>query len=605
MAAPAALAAADGGYFPERYGLAGVAFLLVAAVALLLRDTVEWGPLDAALTAALTALVGWTALSAVWAPTAGPPLQEAQRTLAYAAAALAGLLIVRSGGLASLASGILAGICTVALVALATRLLPGRLSDFEPVEGYQLAEPIGYWNALGILVVVGLVLAAGFAAHADGRPARVAAAAAVPVLAAALAFTFSRGSWIALAIGLAALTALDPGRARLSSRILLLAPAPVLAVAISLRLDGLTERSATLEQARHDALVLAPVLAGASLLAVGIVLASDAVERRLELPAWVARAYAGALATVGGACIVVALFAAGGPVELVERAHDSFTAPLPRAAEPELGARLASFSGNGRAEYWRVAWRVVEDEPALGAGAGTYERAWLEQRPVAFPARDAHNLYLELLAELGPVGLALLAAAFAVPLIALARARVRPAAAAAGAAYVAFLSHAAVDWDWEVPAVTATAVLLGVGLVACARSGRPERQLRPLARVASVAVVAIVLTAATAAQLGNTALASAEASLGAADAQAASSAARRAQTLVPWSAEPWRLLGEAQVLAGNQRAGLHSLREAARRDPGDWRVWYDLALAGEPGAAARAASLNPLAPELSRLGNPP
>jgi predicted Zn-dependent protease len=47
------------------------------------------------------------------------------------------------------------------------------------------------------------------------------------------------------------------------------------------------------------------------------------------------------------------------------------------------------------------------------------------------------------------------------------------------------------------------------------------------------------------------------------------------------------------------------LLAALERDPGDWELWYDLALASEGGgrarAAARARALNPLAPELTGL----
>ena len=51
---------------------------------------------------------------------------------------------------------------------------------------------------------------------------------------------------------------------------------------------------------------------------------------------------------------------------------------------------------------------MVEREPLLGEGAGSFSRTWLRERPVANEARDAHNLYLETLAELGPIGLVLL-----------------------------------------------------------------------------------------------------------------------------------------------------------------------------------------------------
>jgi O-antigen ligase len=88
---------------------------------------------------------------------------------------------------------------------------------------------------------------------------------------------------------------------------------------------------------------------------------------------------------------------------------------------------------------------------------------------VASFARDAHSLYVETLAELGPVGLALLLLALAVPLLAL-RSRGDPLLAAAGAGYVAFLVHAGVDWDWEQPSVTLAGLACGACVLVRARS---------------------------------------------------------------------------------------------------------------------------------------
>ena len=49
---------------------------------------------------------------------------------------------------------------------------------------------------------------------------------------------------------------------------------------------------------------------------------------------------------------------------------------------------------------------MARDEPLHGTGAGSFEAHWLRERPISFYARDAHNLYLETLGELGALGLA-------------------------------------------------------------------------------------------------------------------------------------------------------------------------------------------------------
>jgi O-antigen ligase len=62
-------------------------------------------------------------------------------------------------------------------------------------------------------------------------------------------------------------------------------------------------------------------------------------------------------------------------------------------AQPSLGDRPA---------YWHVAASDVARRPVLGSGAGTFDDVWYANRPITASVRDAHSLYLEVLAELGP-----------------------------------------------------------------------------------------------------------------------------------------------------------------------------------------------------------
>ena len=161
--------------------------------------------------------------------------------------------------------------------------------------------------------------------------------------------------------------------------------------------------------------------------------------------------------------------------------------------EPNIVRRLV---GEQRPRYWHVAWREYTDHKLLGSGAGTFDEYWLRWRTVPSYARDAHSLYLETLAELGPVGLALLLAALTLPLLALRGGR-DPLRATAAAGYVAFLIHAGVDWDWELPATTIAGLLCGSALLVAAR-GEAVPELSPRARAAllvpalALAIVALV-----------------------------------------------------------------------------------------------------------------
>jgi len=189
----------------------------------------------------------------------------------------------------------------------------------------------------------------------------------------------------------------------------------------------------------------------------------------------------------------------------------------------------------------------------LGGGSGSYGEYWFQHRRVPATVHDAHNLYLETLAELGPIGLALLALALAVPLAAVRRARSSPLAAAAVGAYVAYLAHAFIDWDWEMPAVTLTALACGLALLTLARGQSPARTLRPKVRMTALGGTAVLVAFVLLGLLGNSAISASSKSADAGHLARAESQARRAMNFAPWSAEPWRRLGEAQVQHWSQR----------------------------------------------------
>ena len=109
--------------------------------------------------------------------------------------------------------------------------------------------------------------------------------------------------------------------------------------------------------------------------------------------------------------------------------------------------------------------------------------------------------------------------------------------------------------------------------------------------------------------IGNIALARSEQALQADKGKVVVSEAKRAHRWAPWSAQALRDLGDGNVLIGNNRAGLADLQRAARKDPGDWQTWYDLAAAttgrAHALAVARVKALNPAAPELQQLEQPP
>jgi len=301
-----------------------------------------------------------------------------------------------------------------------------------------------------------------------------------------------------------------------------------------------------------------------------------------------------ALAIVVVCAAAIALVRLGGPSGAVR--EFSHAAPSVKA---DRSRRLLSLSGSSRAQYWHVAWRDYRQHPWLGSGAGSFQRDWLRSRPADLPVLDAHSLYLETLAELGPAGLGLLAALLALPVAAGVIARNQPLAAPAFGGYVAYLVHAAQDWDWELPAVT----LAGLGCAAALLilAGRePRRALGRNARAAGLCATILVGLVALGALAGNQTLAAASVSLDADEPARAARDAGWAKHLVPWSPEPWRLHGEALLSQGDLDGARRDFLTALRKDSSDWDSWVDLALVSrgttQKRAVERAHRLNPLEP---------
>jgi hypothetical protein len=422
------------------------------------------------------------------------------------------------------------------------------------------------------------------------------------VLLPTLYFTFSRGALVALAAALLLQLALDPRRGRLAVSALVLGAPAALGVVWASRHHALTAPGATLQTAQSEGGHLAWRLVVLALVAAVLVPLLAFAEQRVRPTAAAIRLLTAVAAGAALVAVAGALVAAGGPVAIVERGIDSFSEPLPAGAG-DLEGRLLSVSGNGRSDYWRVAGGMVRDEPVLGAGAGSFERRWLRERPTSFYARDAHNLYLETLAELGLVALLVLAATLALPFVALRRARrVRFAAASAGA-YGAFVVHAGVDWHWEVPGVTVPALLCAVALLAW-EHGRPTPLASRERRIAAALLVPVTAVALVA-HVGNRAMAASEDATAAGSTAEGAAEAQRAQSWAPWSHRPHQLLGEARLARREDDAARTSLRRALALDRRDWSIWYDLALVQEGAARERALSealrLNPLSPELAEL----
>jgi O-antigen ligase len=145
-----------------------------------------------------------------------------------------------------------------------------------------------------------------------------------------------------------------------------------------------------------------------------------------------------------------------------------------------------------RGDYWHVAWHVAGDHPLVGTGAGTYDLAWAAFGDVGRwrGALDAHSLYVESLAELGVIGLLLVAVLLA-PVVSGLRAERPTTTLAAGlGGAVTFLVHAGLDWDWEMPAVTVAGIACLAAVLGSAEPRlRVGRRVRAGALTLSLSVI--------------------------------------------------------------------------------------------------------------------
>jgi tetratricopeptide (TPR) repeat protein len=599
-------AAADGGYFPTSWGWSALFFFWVAVLALVMRREIHLGALECGLLLALGAFAAWTALSTLWSADPAQTVLEVERALIYVAAALAFVVIARRRALGEMVAGLLCVLSLVSLYGLATRLFPERFGLYDSFAIYRLDEPLGYWNALGIFAGMGAVLAFGFAARARSLAGRALSAASLVVLAPTVYFAFGRGPWIAVGCGLLAVIALDPRRLQFVTSLFVFAPAPALAVWLASRSSALTRQGAALDQAARDgrslAIVIALLAAGSA--ALGVVL--HLLERRLEVPRAARVAYGGALALIAIALVTGVVAAYGGPRDLVTTAYDNFRGPPVGIRSPgaDLNRRLLSLSGNGRADMWSAAWTNYESHRWLGSGAGSYEQYWLSHRPFGAKARDAHGLYLEVLSELGPVGLGLLLTAFGLPVLAAVKTRQRALIPAVFGTFVAFVAHAGVDWDWEMPAVTLAGLYCGTVLLIAARTRR-ERPLSLTVRRTLVALIVPLIAFAFIGLIGNSAIVASERAVEAGELGRAEEQARKAIRWAPWSAEAWQRLADVHYERGDLARTRAALLHALEKDRRDWIIWFDLGSVSkgreQRRAYSEAARLNPLGQNVAWL----
>src|SRR4051794_8225726 len=585
------LALAGGGFGLSDRHLAGLAtWLLVVAILVLggagrlaLGRTFYWA------SGLIAALALFSAFSSLWSGSIELSVIEADRVVVYLGLfLLAFLLSQTTQSRQRFGEGIGLALIAIAVIALASRLLPDLLSVAEdPEAGARLSYPLGYWNGDAIVFGIAAGLALWLSRRAASGALRWAAAASLPAVLLALYFTYSRGGLLATAVACGCLIVLSHDRLWLLATFAAGALGALPAVIAVQANNSLAENLHDSEVAGEGLLVLV-VLAAGTLLAVAVVMALKRMEQRQGR--LTDRAIAASrnprvlrgIALVGALIVLAAALAVGG------RAWDQFSSP---DLQPpgSSGEHFTQLSGSGRTEFWRVAIDAFEEKPAVGHGAGTYRFSWHLLRDNSVANLDAHSLYLQAFAELGLIGGLLVLAMVATLLwagIAAWRAAEGPQRdlfAALLGSCLAFAICSAIDWFWQIATIGAI-FFLAAGVLVAARctqtarlraagNGHEVRRTFGLS-VAGLAVAWIGMVALVGPLLVDREIDASNTAAAADNLPSAVTHAETARKIEPWATTPYKQLGLLAEREGNYPAAVGRLDEAIEREEDNWLLYY-------------------------------
>jgi tetratricopeptide (TPR) repeat protein len=290
---------------------------------------------------------------------------------------------------------------------------------------------------------------------------------------------------------------------------------------------------------------------------------------------------------------------------------------------------MFALGNDGRIPMIREGLDSFPHHPLAGTGAGTFRFTNdLYRSNSGFIVMHAHNEWINVLSELGLVGLVLFVAAIGGLLVAALRPVGRAARdadrgllAATQAVSVAFVAHMTIDWDWDM-AAAALAFLLLAGVAAAyvrgrragaatagppAPSGDGHEEARGLrfgiaSRVLATGVLALVVLSFLPPYLSERALSRAIVLAGDNRTAPAVVQARRAHRLDPLAVDPLFTLALVEQQQGRESEALATLEQAVRLQPQNYSTYYELGLLqlnvlGRRAEAAasfkRALSLNP------------
>jgi tetratricopeptide (TPR) repeat protein len=570
---------------------------------------------------AFLCLATFTALSVTWSVEPSDSWIETSRTFSYAATFAGGLALVRiaAGRWRSVIAGVLLATVVVAGYAIGTKVFPAG-AQYGATVFARLNAPFNYWNVVGALAAMGIPPALWLGSRRDGHGALVALSPpAVCLLLVTVMLSYSRGSLLALVVGLVFWFAFVPLRLRSVSILAIGGIAAAVVVIWTFSQTALTtdnEPLAARTPAGHE---LGWLLLGVLVLcaAAGLALRfatlrnppSAMLRRRVGKGLIVGLAIVPVIAVIGLAASSRGLF---GSIS-----HGVSTLTSTHVGVSNSANRLTAL-GSQRALYWSDAIKAFDTNPVGGSGAGSFQTTFLRyDKADNTLVAQAHSYVFQTLADLGILGLAL-SLALAAAWVAAAIRSVGPLRRTHGstsadaperiglltmiAAVVVFTADSTIDWTWFVPGVAMIAMFLAgwvagrgphdaVLALGRVRLSRLRREPTTAALAAAIIAVTLILawsqwqplrsvdsTNAAVLSLGNGESAHST-TIADADYRLAESDLNGAIAEDPLDYQPlyWLAVTQAHLDPGNLALAYATMVRAVRRQPANYQSWYDLA----------------------------
>jgi O-antigen ligase/polysaccharide polymerase Wzy-like membrane protein/tetratricopeptide repeat protein len=565
----------------------------VLLVTLVLTRRLAVTPQAALALAGMAILVVWSALSMTWAESVDQAWNEVNRFGFYGITLALTVGAVRTRRHAAGVMGALtAGMALTVLYTVGAMLIGDGGRMFKD---FRLEDPLGYVNGMG-----GLALMAFWPFIALAEAARTplvrGAALGLAVLAGDLVvLTQSRAAIPAVAASALLMLVLLPGRTTRGWALLVAGAGVAASLPAVLDVYGEFSDQATLPS---DATVRSAA-AAACAAAIGAGALWGIACRTLSQVwrPWLGRFSVGALVTIALASAGLAVAAIDDPVERVKSEYEAFVS----LRVDENRATRFSSGGGFRYDLWRIAAAQFTDSPLRGVGAGNYDTTYYRERQNPQPAPQPHSLEMQLLGELGIVGVLGLLLLVGGVLWGASRAERSPlqldrwVVVGATGVFVAWLAHTSVDWLHNIAGLTGIALVAAGVVLASPEPAEKKRRWVGWGRATVPLIGVVALLALLAAAEGRRWAADyylerSDSELSR-DVGAALRDADQALNLNPESLPAHYAAARAYARLDRYAAARATLLAATRKEPSDYVPWVlmgDLAVRRGDLAQARA-----------------